>query len=287
MTQTRKSVDQHPVKRWGHGEWIGVLGIVIGIVVSLFTWWASEKTRNLSFRLVADRAEILKSGVSSDITAFYKGAEIKGDLIAYRFVVWNAGREPIRWPEDVLKDVTIQPVEGMKLLEAKIIRASREEIGFSVADGTVDRNHLILKWKILERGDGALIQLLATDARSPPFSVTGAVVGQESLEIASVEANARTTTLRKIFGDKNPQIFAFFSLMAFSLGVAFIASLATIRSIKRLAPNFTSWLAKSKMGRAVFIAWLLALYFVLCSVAMVLVLFPGDFSIPPSVLLGS
>ena len=106
-------------RRWGSGDWIGVIGIVIGITVSLFTWWAAEKTRNLSFRLTADRAEIMKSGVSSDITAFYKGTEIKGDLIAYSFVVWNAGREPIRWAEDVLKEVTVHPANGMKLLEAK------------------------------------------------------------------------------------------------------------------------------------------------------------------------
>ena len=254
---------------------------------SLFTWWESERTRNLSFRLSTDRAEILKSGVSSDITAFYKGAAINGDLIAYRFFVWNAGREPIRWADDVLKEIIVRPADGMKLLEAKVIRATREEIGFSVANRTADSNDLVLKWKILERGDGALIQVLATNATSPPFHITGTVVGQGGLDIVSVEANDRDKLIRRLFGDKSPYFLAFLVCVMVSLGVSYLLALATLRLIGKVAPSFVSTLWRSKRKSFAFVCLILATYVSLCTLAITLAVFPTVFLRPPSLLLGS
>ena len=276
-----------PAKRWGPGEWIGVIGIVIGILVSSFTWWASEKTRDLSFRLTTDRAEILKSGVSSDITAFYKGVEIRGDLIAYRFVVWNAGREPIRWTEDVLKEVAIQPTGGMKLLEAKVVRASREEIGLTVAERTVETNKVVLKWKILERGDGAVIQVLATNVTSPPFLVTGTVVGQRALDIESVYANEKASFLRKLFGDRYPFFWAFLSSAFVSLIIGYVFSLGTISLLRRFAPKFHSTTAQSKIKTLLVVCALLAMYSTACMLTIALTLFPSVFTRIPAALLGS
>ena len=95
--------------------------------------------------------------------------------------VWNKGRDSIRQPDDILRAITIKPAPGMKVLEAKVVLATREELKFSIAPAEANGD-MVLNWRILEKGDGALVQLLVVNAPDEPITVSGTIVGQGALD---------------------------------------------------------------------------------------------------------
>ena len=164
--------------KFGVGEWIGVLGILLGLV----TWWHSTKSRELLVRFAPTVVEVLKDGAASDLAVSYKGRPITSGLRAYQIAIWNAGREPIR-SEDVLKPIIVSWSTDDAVVEVKVVKRSREETSFSVASFEHGLNQLKIDWKILEGNDGALVQLLIEGARSPRFSLAGTIVGQGRVDV--------------------------------------------------------------------------------------------------------
>jgi len=189
MPEPSAVVSTENKKKWGAGEWLGVAGIVLGAVISLFFWWLSEKTRDLSFAISPLRPEIVRAGIASDVRAFYKDIPITGNLSVIQIAVWNQGREPIRYQEDVLRAIAITPIGSMKIIEAKIVSATRDEIAFRLSPAQQD-GRIELSWRILEKGDGALLQLLAVDAPVVPIELSGTIVGQGSLGADTFRAAA-------------------------------------------------------------------------------------------------
>lgn len=166
---------------WTSSVWLAVWGIVASAVVSAFFWWLSEKSKDLAFAVSPTRADIVRSGLASDLTVLYKGSEISGNLSVIQLGVWNKGRDPIRQPDDILRAITIKPAPGMKVLEAKVVSATREELKFSIAPAEANGD-MVLNWRILQKGDGALVQLLVVNAPDEPITVSGTIVGQGALE---------------------------------------------------------------------------------------------------------
>jgi hypothetical protein len=221
-----------PKSRWGAGEWLGFAGIIIGVIVSAFFYWVSEKSRDLTFVLSPSRPEIVRAGVVSDIKAYYKGTEITGNLSIITIAVWNQGREPIRYAEDVLRPITVRPGADMKILEVKIVKSTREEIGFQVVPTTPDGGFNI-SWRILERGDGALLQLLAVNAPAAPIlpvAIAGSVVGQGAIGDSAVKESVSETAVAR-FGKWEKWEYAG---AAFALFALFMYCGLTARELRKL-----------------------------------------------------
>lgn len=166
---------------WTSNVWLAVWGIVASAVVSAFFWWLSEKSKDLAFAVSPTRPDIVRSGLASDLTVLYKGSAISGNLSVIQLGVWNRGRDPIRQPDDILRAITIKPAAGMKVLEAKVVSATREELKFSIAPAEANGD-MVLHWRILEKGDGAVVQLLVVNAPDEPVTVSGTIVGQGALD---------------------------------------------------------------------------------------------------------
>ena len=174
------------------GAWT-LISLVGSIPIAAVFLWLGEKTKELSFAVSPTRPEIVRAGIASSVTAFHNDMLITGNLSAIQFAVWNQGRDPIRQPEDILRTVTVKPAAGMKILDAKVVNATRDEIEFSIAPPAANGD-IVLKWRILENGDGALVQLLVVDAPDEPITVSGTIVGQGSLGPNSVRNTVRTST---------------------------------------------------------------------------------------------
>ena len=168
-------------------------GIVASVVVSAFFWWLSEKTKDLAFAVSPTRPDIVRAGLASDLTVLYKGSEISGSLSVIQIGIWNKGRDPIRQPDDILRAITIKPATGMKVLEAKIVSATREEIKFSIAPAEANGD-MVLNWRILEKGDGALVQLLVVNAPDDAFTLSGTIVGQGAVDSTPFGGGARQSS---------------------------------------------------------------------------------------------
>ncbi len=166
------------------GAWT-LVGLVGSIPIAAAFLWLGEKTKELSFAVSPTRPVIVRAGIASSVTAFHNDKLITGNLSAIQLAVWNQGRDPIRQPEDILRTVTVKPAAGMKILEATVVNTTRDEIEFSATPPAANGD-IVLKWRILEKGDGALVELLVVDAPDEPITVSGTIVGQGSLGPNSV-----------------------------------------------------------------------------------------------------
>ena len=164
--------------KFGIGEWIAVLGILLALIA----WWHSTKSRELLVRVAPTVVEVLKDGVASDLAVSYKGRPITSGLRTYQVAIWNAGREPIRG-EDVLKPIMLGWSSDDAVVEVKVVKTTRDEISFSVASFQRGLNQLKIDWRIMESNDGALVQFLVEGASPPRFSISGTIVGQGRVDV--------------------------------------------------------------------------------------------------------
>ncbi|MEQ1594916.1 MAG: hypothetical protein ABL985_07445 [Casimicrobium sp.] len=169
------------------------------------------------FRVSPIVIEVLKDGVISDLSVSYQGKPITSGLRAYQIAIWNAGREPIRH-EDVLKPLKLGWSSNVSIVEAKIPRQTREETGFSIVSIDRTKREIAIDWKILENGDGAMLQLLVQGNDLPEFVFSGTVVGQDRIEATQrAPSGKRAETKRLIWLDRGLTVlfsccFLFFTL---------------------------------------------------------------------------
>lgn len=164
-------------------RWIGILGIAI----ALGTWWHQTKSRDFAATVSPAVGEIVKAGVVSDIAVTYRGTPITGSLRAYQVAIWNAGREAIR-RDDILKPFRITWQPDAVVLDAKILRKTREEAGLQIARVTSTDHFLDIDLKIMERNDGALLQFLVSGDSKFDVSIEGTIVDQGKLDSTTFRA---------------------------------------------------------------------------------------------------
>jgi len=107
--------------------------------------------------------------------------EIKSDVIAEQLVIWNSGTESIR-PEHVLDPITMSTRPSAPILEVTIPKRTRTLTGFTVDDSERSSGRVGLKWKILEKNDGAMVQVIHTGPPTTELVVSGLVEGQRAID---------------------------------------------------------------------------------------------------------
>lgn len=170
---------------WLHrsGAWFSsptgaaVLGMVaiFSTVFGIWSFVASKKERNLTYFVSAGRTAVVTAGKANTIQVSYKGEELTGDVSAVVLAVWNAGSEPIR-SEDILDPIRVEVGGERRILETKLLWTSRPVTKFSVENdpGMAGK----LSWQILEKNDGAMVQVTYQGDTHAPVSVKGVILGQ-------------------------------------------------------------------------------------------------------------
>ena len=81
------------------------------------------------------------------------------------FIFFNAGREPIRASEDVVKPITIH-FKDAQILKKPLIHPSNEDIQFTVEHSN---DYIEIYFKCLDYQDGAIVEVLHTSSNEPEF----------------------------------------------------------------------------------------------------------------------
>ncbi|HLH52245.1 MAG TPA: hypothetical protein VKY92_01320, partial [Verrucomicrobiae bacterium] len=163
-------LSSHPL--FGITGWIGtMLGVVLFFVFQ-------EKPK-LTFAINPVRTPLVRAGETSQLKVTFSGREITNDVTAVQVALWNAGRRPIRASE-ILEPVTLA-ISRAQILEVTIRRVSRQLVGFKFDAGRFQDGGLQLGWNILERGDGASLQIIYAGPESLPVTFHGVVEGQSSI----------------------------------------------------------------------------------------------------------
>src|SRR5258706_11198871 len=163
--------------------WGFLLGL-IGLAFAAYTWWDSRTFPLLTAQVKPIRTIVVSAEGVDNLQISTNGKRIKGPVTAAQIAIWNAGKRPIRG-EDILEPVRIRMENNTSILSARILRRTRDVTDFNIDEASKSTGVLTARFRILEQGDGALVQVTYMGADKVAFHLSGAIVGQRSLEFAA------------------------------------------------------------------------------------------------------
>jgi hypothetical protein len=170
------------------------------VVLAILFYVAASKARELSFYVNPTTTTIVRSGQSSDLHVLYKGQPVSTDVTAFQLEVWNAGKEAIR-TEHLLEPIVIETSPRVAILEARIRHVNRLVTQAALDVSQIQNGRIRVSWKILERNDGVVIQLIVAGPASTSVLVSGSVEGQKGLKIFTPPERKRTVkALMVVYG---------------------------------------------------------------------------------------
>ena len=189
---------------WLNNPWVTAISLFLNFLSLLsgfYFYTASQKARQLAFYVNPNRATVVSATKVSSLRVLFNGAELKGSVTAAQVSIWNRGAEAIR-RDAILDPVNITTEPAVPILSATIQKASREAIGFSLATDHLAAGFVPISWKILEKGDGAVVQLIYEGAPSVKISMKGTIEGQSG--IYAVQFPGKIQTVSEQIAARNP-----------------------------------------------------------------------------------
>ena len=163
--------------------WLGISGTVGTLffgVLSVYFYQASKIKPLLTFGVHPLKTELQRPDFDKELGFIYKGNPLDSESItSVQVSIWNAGTRSIR-DSDVLDHFRLVMPDGAAILSVRTKKTSRPICGFVSLGNQEDYKSGIcrLKWRILEPGDGAVLQIIyAGSARRDP-KLEGIVEGQ-------------------------------------------------------------------------------------------------------------
>lgn len=156
---------------------IGVLASVCGIMTAIYLYYQSREVPQLEYLTNPVKAIIVKVGQASRLTVLYDNSRIDSDITAAQLAIWNAGKKGIK-PENILEPIVISTPKGQAILEASVRKVTRQVVGLKLNLNSLREGRLPVSWRILEQGDGAVIQVIYAGGFDVQLKVSGTVEGQ-------------------------------------------------------------------------------------------------------------
>jgi hypothetical protein len=182
--------------------WLGILGTVgtlIGIVLSIYLYRASQVKPILTFGVLPLKTELQRPDYDKELGFVYQGKLVdSASITAVQVAIWNAGTKSIR-ETDVLEPFHLVMPDAAAILSVRVKKMSRPICGFEFVNNQTDyvSGKCLLKWRILEPDDGVVLQVIyAGSARHDP-TLEGVVEGQKTgivVEHYDIGPDKRTIT---------------------------------------------------------------------------------------------
>lgn len=241
-----KAIFDSIIKFFNNHPYILALNIICGIVGLPFGIYAFLDARSgpdLTYCLNPVRTTVIKANTANTLKVFAAGKELNGDVTAVQLAFWNEGKSPVRG-SDILKPVQIQTGNTAQILEVTITKVSRPEIQFEVDQSHIGQGEVKLNWKILETGDGAVLQIIYAGNTKNTFSVNGTIVGQQKLSERSVE-NAPSPEEGHANHALHPRVLGIINIVLASLVI-----LASVRNDREEAERIKKVKEGNRQARA-------------------------------------
>lgn len=187
----------HWFRRLLRNEWYGgIAGFcsIVGIPLAMYLYYASLQKPCITYYVSPVRGVMFQKQADSGLAVSFKGLPIDSDVSITQIYIWNAGEKPVK-PEDVRQPVMVKLNGDGKILDVKVRKATDESTGFKASPKPANElsfqtfgpavetfNDFGVEWKILERGEGANVQVTYVGEKDAKFSVSGKVIGQGPIE---------------------------------------------------------------------------------------------------------
>lgn len=206
---------------------------IVSLTLAIYLFIAGQPRPRLTMYVNPIRTAVVKAGQTSALTVLYNGVETGPNVTAAQIAIWNAGKAPIRM-ENILDDLTLRLDPDYRILEATVRKVPVVALRLLPADP--DSRRLRLQWRILEPGDGAVIQIVYDGPASiGRFILRGTIEGQPDLVTVSPDAPDQGAAV-----DASPRVNGLKMLGMIVLGALFLPFTGNLlrRLFKRLP-----WLA--------------------------------------------
>jgi len=151
----------------------------ISLSLAIYYHYQSVQERLPTFYVSPSRARIVDTSVSTpaQLQVLYRGKDLAANVNAVILYFWNNGKLPIK-AEDVLEPLKVELEPGSEIIDARVLRLSRGVTNFAKGEvSDTARNVLPLSFRILERSDGAALQIIYTGKPNAHIAMTGIIVG--------------------------------------------------------------------------------------------------------------
>jgi hypothetical protein len=177
---------------------VGTVGTLFFGVLSVYFYQASQIKPLLTFGVHPLMTELQRPDYDKELGFIYKGKPVGSESItSVQVAIWNAGTRSIR-DSDVLDPLRLVMPDGAAILSVRVKNTTRPICRFEVLDNQEDYKSgtCHLKWRILEPGDGAILQIIyAGSARHAP-KLDGVVEGQrDGIVVEQYNLNVSRTAI--------------------------------------------------------------------------------------------
>lgn len=180
--------------------YIGPLIGITGVSLALYFHTLSVQERVPMF-YVGPRATIVDSSVSapSQLQILYKGRPIgNANVVAATVYLWNDGRMPVR-ADNILEPISVYLDQSCEILEARLLKVSRPVTKFLKGEVSESAKYsLPISFNIMERSDGAAIQIVYAGKSDAVISIKGTIEGAGSWRLLAKESPSTMTGRQKL-----------------------------------------------------------------------------------------
>lgn len=213
------------------GTLLGTLIGIVGIVLSIYIYHESREYPQLSYFVHPVKASVLKAGQASKLRCDFEGQSITSDITVAQVAVWNQGKKSIK-RDNILKPVVLYLTNGSPILEAILRKQSRDVVNLELDRKELSNGRLIVSWAILEKNDGAIIQLTYAGGPEVPILLDGIVEGQANVE--RVDYSGKLPSPEEQYRSRTQGDHLFRWIL---LGMALLLIITSVGLLKRLSPS--------------------------------------------------
>jgi hypothetical protein len=178
LTETKSKIS------WDFRRTMEVISTVVGIagfILGIYFYYEGKKSPELTFSVNPVKLEIVSAGQATKLVVSFIGKAVESDITSTQVALWNQGKAPIRRADLLTKSVVIYTDPKTPILEATIIKTSRDIIQLSLSQDELQEGRIPLTWEILEQGDGGVIEIIYAGKPDITFKVDGIIVGQKEI----------------------------------------------------------------------------------------------------------
>ena len=176
---------QNRVLRFFSNPIIGIVGSVasvVSVVLAILFYAEGKETRELVYVTHPIRTVLARGDRPGGLKISFMGEPLSAvDIVALQLALWNHGKLSIR-PENILNPVEVHLEPPGRVLEASVVKPSREIIGLKVSDDRefLRKGRIPISWRIMEQGDGGIIQIVYAGTPEAVPKIIGIIEGQGS-----------------------------------------------------------------------------------------------------------
>ena len=216
----------------------------ISLGLAIYYHYQSVQERAPTYYVSPTRTRIVDTSIAAppQMQVLYKGKDLNENVSAAIVYLWTDGKLPIR-AGDVLEPVRIELDPGCNIIDARILKISRPVTKLVRAEvSDTARNVIPLSFEILERNDGAVLQVIYTGKPDANVSATGTIVGVDHFEKVLERHHHNVERLLRL----EKYIDKFFAV------VSVVGAIFVLLTRKRLAERFGRAKLRFVVGVVVF-----------------------------------